>query len=441
MSALDNLIEINITQQTQAVQQVSFAIPLIIGPTVPLSGTMNVYTSPAGMLTNGYTTSSPEYIYALELFEQPLAPTEFYVGLRLTAVDQVDTITVNTATDLHVYTGSIAGQPWTFTAGSGTTPTLVAIGIANAINGLTNPTWNAVPLVGVVTITSTVPGIGFTDTSADVKLTVANVTPNYGIADDLAALILISDLWYGCCLVDGTDADVLQLAAAIQPLLKIYIAVSATSAIATNVSTDIGSILKAKSYTRIALIFTPEDTEGKEAAWLTQLVATPGSNNWAFKTLVGCTPDVLTANQIAILIGDPVAQIQGKNVNIYQTLGGVNITQMGTMAGGQFIDITVGIDWFKSTAQSAIYQALVNAPKIPYTNKGTTVLMSALKAVIDQGVVNGLIDGDSPITITAASVLSVPISQRANRVAPTIFGSFRLAGAFNAVIVNVSVSV
>lgn len=448
MSSLDQLINIQISQQTSAVPQASFSIPLIVGPTSPTSGgPAVVYTSPAGMLTNGYTTGSPEYVYALEMFEQPFTPTEFVVAHRAAAVEQIDTLMVATVTTGHAYAFTMNGVVISYTASGGDSYAQILAGLQAAVTSAF-PT----PVVTMVisgsgsgselTLTSSVPGQAVTYSAIDVLLTHVAVTPNYGIQNDINAIIAANDLWYGMCLTQGTDADILQAAALIQSLKKIFIAVSSTSAIATSSSTDIGSVMKAKTYTRSALIFTSEPSEGKDAGWLGgQLPAVPGSNNWAFKTLVGCTPDNLSANQQSILIGDPVAGVAGKNVNIYQTVGGVNITQMGTMASGQFIDITVGVDWLESTLQTNIYTALVQSQKIPYTDIGTSILISAVRAAIDLGITNGLIDGNSPVVISAPSVLSVPSSQRANRIAPTISFSCRLAGAFNAAQVSGTVTV
>jgi hypothetical protein len=451
MATLDTLVEINISQQTSAVPQPSFSIPLIVGPTATSWGPteyVHSYNSPADMLSDGFDDTDPEYIYALELFEQALTPTEFLVGYRASPVEQVDTITVNTAVSAHLYTGTIAGQVWAYTASGGDTTATIATAIAAAINALTNPTWHAVAASNVVTITSTTPGLAFTDqqVTVDANYTIANVTPNHGIQDDINNILGVQPLgniWYGLAICSNADADILQAAALIETLKKIFIGVSSDSAIPTNVSTDLLSLLKAKSYKRTALIYSPGAyNQGIEAAWLGgQLPATPGSNNWAYKTLSGITVDTMSDNARSIIIGNPVAGVPGKNGNIYTTVGGVDITQMGQMVGGQYIDITVGIDWLESTLQTNIYQQLVQAQKIPYTDKGTTVLMQAVKAAIDQGVSNGLIDGASPITITAPPVLSVSQSQRANRIAPTISFSCRLAGAFNAVIVQGTVTV
>lgn len=448
--SLDQLVKINISQNTQAVQQASFAIPLIVGPTVPTSGIVNTFSAPASMLTSGYTTSSPEYIYALELFEQPLSPTQFLVGKRTTAVAQVDTFEVATVVSAHAYGFTLNGLPVSYTSLSADSYSTILVGLLANVSTVfpTNP-----PVTGTITgsgssttmtLTSSVIGTPVLYSAIDADLTHVALTPSHSITDDLIAIQSISNQWYGMCLTQGTDADVAQASAYIETQKKIYIAISSTSAIATSSSSDVASVMKSKAYTRSGLIFTGSAnvSEGKEAAWLGgQLPQIPGSNNWAYKSLIGCTPDILSDNAQAILIGDPVAGVQGKNVNIYQTVGGSNITQMGTMAGGQFIDLTVGIDWLESTLQTNVFGTLVANIKIPYTDIGTGILMSAVKAAIDQGIANGFIDGLSPITITAPSVLSVPASQRANRISPTISFSCRLAGAYNAVVVSGSVTV
>lgn len=520
MSALDQLVQINISQQTQAVPQASFSIPAIFGssnrfaaltttantsngsavltnianlagvvPGASVSGTgipvgnyiasvsgntatmanaygsanatatasgvtislrdaIRTYTSTASMTADGFLSTDPEFIQATELLEQPLVPTQFKVGRVSASVAQVDTIVVNTLNTSHLYSITVNGVVVSYQAVGGNAQQDVLNGLNNALSSAFP---SGAPVSGSVvgtgpgatlTWTSVTPGAAVIYTAVDAFLTQANMTLNHTMTTDIAQSQLQDDTWYGMSLCSHNDWDISQLAAFIEPLRKIFIAASSTAAIATTATTDLGSALKGKSYKRTALIFTTLPAEGKEPAWLGgQLPAVPGSNNWAFKTLFGCTPDVLSPSQQSACIGNPVAQIQGKNVNIYQTVGGVSITEMGTMAGGQFIDITVGIDWLESTLQTNIFTALVQASKIPYTDKGVGVLISAVKAAIDQGVTNGLIDGNSPISITAPSVLSVSANQRAARVAPTISFSCRLAGALNAVVVSGTITV
>lgn len=452
MSALDQIININISQNTTAVAQASFSIPLIVGPTANgWSDFVHAYSSPAGMLTDGYTTSSPEYVYALEMFEQPLAPTQFLVGKRSTAVAQQSTLAVGTLVATgHDYSFTLNGVLISYTSSSDTQQSILTAlnaAITAAFSPATPPTSGVVTGMGsgaLLTLTSTEVGQAFTVSAIDPDLTYVITVPNVGIVTDLQNIIGENNSWYGLVGCAFSDADIVEAAAYIETLKKIYIAISSTSAITTSATTDVASVLKSKSYKRTGLIYTAPSyvAEGKDAAWVGgQLPYTPGANNWAFKTLVGCTPDVLSQSVQAILIGDPVASVPGKNVNIYQTIGGVNITQMGTMAGGQYIDLTVGIDWLQSTIQTNVYSALVNSAKIPYTDKGTGILISAVNAAIQQGVTNGLIDGTQPIVVTAPLVATVPLSQRANRVSPTISFSCTLAGAFNAIVVNGTVTV
>lgn len=443
MAAIDQIVKINISQNTSAVPKASFSIPLIIGPTgFPNSDVVRSFSDPAELLDAGFTTSSPEYKYAVELMEQPLQPTQFYIGKRTVAVKQVDTITP-TAVNGHEYKVTIDGVDYSYTADGSATVSEIVAGLIAIINADADV---AVVATGSVTLilTAKVFGAGFsTSINADVNMALVLTTANNGIADDLAKIIAANNLWYGIALCSNEDYDINELSAAVEVLKKIFIGVSRDSDIPTSATDDILSVLKGKSVKRTALVYSPESyNKGIDAAWLGgQLPFTPGANNWALKSLVGISPDSLSDSEAGIIIGNPVAGTPGKNGNIYRTVGGVNITQMGQMAGGQFIDITVGLDWLETELQTNIFQALVSAAKIPYTNNGTNVLIQAVKKAIDQGVVNGLIDGASPITISAPDVLSVSQSQRANRVAPTITFSCRLQGAFNAVIVNGTVTV
>ena len=518
MSALDQIVNINIAQSTSAVAQASFSIPAVFGfsnrfaatsgitgdtvsgspnltnlssitgvnPGASVTGTgipantyvlsvagttavlsanatasntstalafqdaIRSYTSLAGMTADGFLTTDPEYVKSGEFIEQTLTPPIWSVGRVTASVAQVDTITVNTGVSGHTYGGLINGIAWSYVSAT-TVVATIAAGIQAAIVAVTAINANVLATYvsgAVVTLTSATPGVPFTDTTTDADLTIATgTTPNHTITSDIAQAQVQNNSWYGYCICSNTDGDITQCAAFTEPQTKIFGAASNDAAIGTSSTSDLASTLKGLSYKRTFLFFSPNSyNTGIEAALMGgQLPAVPGSNNWAFQTLAGIAVDTLSSTQQTNCIGVPEAGIAGKNVNIYQTVGGVNITEMGTMIGGQYIDITVGIDWLKSQLQTNVFGALTGAAqaasKIPYTDKGTAVLMSAVQAAIDLGVTNGLIDGASPITITAPLVASVPTNQRANRIAPTISFTCRLQGAFNAVIVNGTVTV
>ena len=443
MSTIDTLIKINISLITKAVAQASFSIPLIIGPTATgWSDKVHSYTDPESMLADGFTLFSPEYIYALELYEQEITPTIFYVGNRTVSVAQIDIVTP-IAANAHLYEVSIGATNYSYTSDADATVLEIVAGLLALINADANCPAIASGTTTLI-LTAKIAGIGFsTSINGDADLSLAHSVVSHGIVDDFHAIATENNDWYGVILCSNDDQDILQLAGAIEPLKKIFIGVSSDAAIATAVTSDVLSILKGKNYNRTALIYSPASAAlGIEAAWMGgQLPQTPGSNNWAYKTLKGISPDSISDNARTIIVGVPVEGISGKNGNIYSIVGGQDITQMGKMVSGQYIDITIGADWLESTIQTNIYQSLVDLKKIPYTNSGTSVLISDVKSAIDQGIVNGLIDGQRPIVITAANVEDVPFAQRANRIAPTISFSCYLAGAFNSVKVSGTVSV
>ena len=354
MAAIDNLINVVVTQQTQAVSTASFGIPLIVGKTDVDWGddVVRAYTSPSGMLTDGFTSEAPEYQAAVAMYSGTTAPTQFCVGKRTEA----------------------------------------------------------------------------------------------SVADDLNAIFAQNNSAYGVVFAGLPDEDILAAAAAIEGLKKLFIASSGTDAIATKADDDLASKLMASGFNRTGLCFTKANKNGiLEASWMgSQLPQTPGSNNWAYKTLPGVASDNLTGNQQTILYGVPVAGVQGKNVNVYQAIGGARITFPGMAASGRYFDLTIGVDWLEATIQEAIYSQLVNTPKVPYTDAGVSSLMSSINGVLRLAEANGLLDGqdvDNPIYVRADSVDSVPVNDRANRISPTIYFGGRLQGAINSVIINGTVKV
>jgi hypothetical protein len=452
-TALDQIVNVNISQQTSAVPQASFGIPLIVGPTgFGNSDVIRYYTSAAAMLLDGFTTGSPEYIYAAEAFEQDLSPTEIGIGKRLPAVAQVDTLMVNTLVATgHAYAFTVNGHVLTYTSASDTQQSiLTALNVLLA--ALTSP-----PATGVVTgtgagatltLTSVVPGNPVTYTAVDADMTLANVTPNHGIADDLNAILAdpLGNNWYGMALCSNVAADIEQAAALTESLKKIFIGATADAAVDTGSTSDVASLLQAKAYRRTALLYSPVSAAlGMDAAWLGgQLPQPVGSSTWKFKTLVGIATDTFSATSRARLIGLPGVSL-GKGVNIYEKVGGVPITEEGWMVGGQFIDVTIGVDWLESTIQNNVFTQLVNNPKIPYTDKGETVIENAvrqsLKQASDDGG-NGLLD-HTTIVVTTTPVADIPQADRAARILPVgaITFTARLTGAFHFVVINGTVTV
>lgn len=200
-------------------------------------------------------------------------------------------------------------------------------------------------------------------------------------------------------------------------------------------TTDLGAELKALTYDRTALMYGgAANTEYPEAAWAGLILPeNPGSVTWFAKTLAGVTPDDLTDAQKTKALGN--------NVNTYTTIGGVNLTQNGTMASGRFIDIRRGVDWLQARMEENIFSRIVNTKKIPYTNAGIALIEDQIRFTLNDAITKNVIAADPAPTIVTPTVLSVSANDRANRLLPDVTFSAMLAGAIHEVQINGTVSV
>ena len=454
MSAIDQIVAVTITQDTQAVAQDTFSVPLILAkkdPGWPAADLVHTYTSPEGLLTDGFLVTDATYIAALAMYAQTITPTLFKVGRRTNKTLQTWKIYPKSGAPAPIagntYGFDLEGHPLRYTpTGSPSTAAMMqALQTQAVATGLVTAGVGSPDVSGNMTLIATRGGplsFDFTTVSSTYW---ANDPPTATptLASDLAAIEAADSAWYGLVIANPTDTEILTAAAWIEGAKKLFVAASGTAAVASGSTTDVASQLKTSGYNRTAIVYAPNGyAAALDAAWLSsQLAQTPGSNAWAFKSLSGIPVDALTANQVTAVIGSPIAGVAGKNGNVYTSVAGVPITQMGQTASGQYLDITVGLDWLHSQIQTNVYRALTAGAKLPYTDAGTAVLISAVRAALDQGITNGLIDGASENTVTAPTVASVSANQRAQRIAPTISFACRLQGALNAVTIRGTVTV
>ena len=432
-SAIDQIIDVQISLQAQSVPQPGFGVPLILGSSNRFSERIRFYAQASEMLDDGFQVSDPEYIHAVEATEQALVPSQFAIGKRVAAVAQVSTVVISQVVNSFAYTVTINDVVSTYTSDNTATGSEIQAGLIAAINTSAIPGITASAGSGTdVLITGDAYGTVFTQ-SVSAHLSISTTTPPVNVASDIAAIQDVDDTWYGLITTSKVKEEILNAAAYIETQKKIYVAASSDSAVKSSSSTtDVGYILKGKAYNRTALMWSGTASDGPDAAWVGgQLPQVPGASTWMFKSLVGITPDKFTSSERNTLIGQPQVPTPGKNVNIYEVVGGVPITREGIMASGRFIDITIGVDWFEATAQVNIYTQLVNNPKIPYTDLGGAVIENAIRQTIEQGITNGLIDGKSPYSVSVPPVLSISQNNRAARILDGVKFEFRLAGAFH----------
>lgn len=429
--SLDQIVDVQITLGSKSVTRAGFGTPLVLGPNADFGGDLvRTYTNlPA--VAEDFETTDDEYKWAQRLFSQEKKPKQILIGKRSATVAQVETLTP-TVQNSTLYRVSINGVDYEFTSDSDATASEIVAGLLALINGDANAKMTA---SGTTTLILTADNAGEANTvSASANLAIVHTTPNHGVVEDIQAIQQVNDDWYCLILTSRENFEILQAAAYIEALRKIFIAASDDASVKTASTTDLGSQLKQKTYKRTALLWSGDEESGPDAAWAGRKLPTdPGSEQWRYASLSGITPDVLT--------GTEQANLNGKNVNHYTTVGGVGIVQKGKMASGQWIDVTRFLDWFTARVQEGIYALLVSVEKVPYTDGGVTSLEAIVRAKIEEGIRVGGISREDGYTVTSLKVADVDPQLRNDRIFPDIEFEFRLAGAIGEVTVKGFVSV
>lgn len=280
--------------------------------------------------------------------------------------------------------------------------------------------------------------------SADVMTVIQgiNILPYVASGSVTTDLDNINNLnldWYAIVLTDRTVATVKAVALWTETMPFIF----GTASNDTNIinqplgtdTTSIAAFFQQLGYARSFVLYNEDaPTEFAEAAWFGKVLPlTPGSETWKFKTLSGVSASNLTDTQSDFALA--------KNCNTYTYIGGVSITQNGTMAVGEYIDTVRGIDWLKSTITNNVYTLLVNSPKVPYTDSGITSVQAEVQRALTLGVNNNFLSNNPAPVVTVPLAANVAPVDKTNRVLNNVTFTATLAGAIQAVNITGTVSV
>lgn len=256
--------------------------------------------------------------------------------------------------------------------------------------------------------------------------------------ETLDAIEAADDSWY--LLNTGwtrAEAEILLAAAWTEARTKLYIAQSSDSEILAGDAGNVALDLQTAGYHRTGLIYHDADDEYLDGAWTSRcggfdLDAEGGVGIWGYKQLSGIDYATVTSAE--------AGEVFDANANLYHRLKGLSFTSHGTAASGRFLDITTSLDWIKARTEEAILSAFVSAPtKVPYTNAGIAIILSAIYGVLDKGVTAGHLSGDHPRIVSAPKVTDVSTADKTNRVL-TLTVECTLAGAIQKVVMTVNVS-
>lgn len=428
--SLDQIVDVQITLGSKSVTRAGFGTPMVLGPNAVFGELVRTYTNLPGVAED-FDPTDDEYIWAQRLFSQEKKPKQILIGKRSAQVAQVETLTP-TVQNSTLYRVSIDGVDYAFTSDVDATAAEIGAGLLALINADVNCKMTA---SGTTTLILTADNAGESHTvSSTPNLSIIHTTSSHGVIQDIQAIQEVNDDWYCLILCSRADFDILQASSLIEAVRKIFVASSDDVSIKSASTTDLGSVLKGKSYKRTALLWSGDEESGPDAAWAGRKLPTdPGSEQWRYANLSGITADRLSATEIA--------NLDSKNVNHYTTVGGVGIVQKGKMVGGQWIDVTRFLDWFTARVQEGIYGLLVAVEKVPYTDGGVTSLEAIVRAKIEEGIRVGGISREDGYTVTSQKVAEVDPQDRQDRIFPDIEFEFRLAGAIGEVTVKGFVSV
>lgn len=454
---ITQVVTVSVALETAALSPATFGRMCILGPNAAAD---TVYTSLAGMISDGFATTDQEYIEAASALAQSSETgrrvTDWLVGRRSATVAQVDTLTC-------VY--DAAGTYTVTLAGKGIATTVIgpvsavtdsdgtATAIAAAINGSAfAPRVTALASggsSGALTVTSDQAGIPFTCTvsvaGGSATFVRAATTANNGITEDLNALVAAGLTWYATVPCSRDARELVEAAAWHESATpsKIMLGQHSQSASLTGAYdagspyADLPSELKALGYNRSGLLYHGTDSAGAAAAWAgARLPFDPGSQTWSLKTLVGITADALTSSQVGVLTGTAALPQSGKNCNVYIPLNdSTSRVLRGMMASGRRIDEQRTIDMLQNGLETVVANLLLARGKVPFNNAGISEIVGVMQAYLasKQDGANAALDPEVPIQFTVPAASSISSTDKTNRILSGITATGRLSGAIESV--------
>lgn len=274
-----------------------------------------------------------------------------------------------------------------------------------------------------------------TSNNGILNLSIKDATSDPGIATDLANINSADAAWYGVLLDSNSATEITAAAAWVESNKRLMVAQTSDALCLSSSSiTDIAYTLKAAGYARTGLMFVPWlGTEAIAAAWAGErLPGDPGSDTWAFKALAGITVYTLTDSQRAAL--------DAKNCNYYLDAGGLSLTYPGKSAAGEYLDVTRFVDWLKARMGERLLAAQANNDKIPFTDAGIAIIVSEVRAQLEDGVQVGGIADDPKFTVSYPRASEVSSVDRAARILSGVTFSARLAGAIHTLTITGNVT-
>ncbi len=441
MADITRIANVQISLQTTGINKKDFNTILVAGPHVYSLPRVSTYTSASAMLTDGFKSTDPLYLAVRDALSQTPRPRYVKVGRR--QVDEV-TLSIDTVANEAAYLlkikklatdGSTTTLPYTFTSDTNALASEIATGLAALVTADANSPVSATVSTNDLVLTNKVAGTAFAvelPASMSVKTAAAADT----VAEDLAAINLEDNQWYGLGITSRVSADIIAAADWTEAETKLFgYSVAEAGAISAASTTDTPYLVKEGNYYRTFGFYHKDAaTDFPELACMARCFAVlPGGETWANKKLAGVTTDRLTETEFLAA--------KNKNLNTFESFrDSVSITQTGKVAAGEWIDVIRFRDWLQEEMQVNIFFVLINRDKIPYTDGGIAIIQAQMDKALQLGQRRGGIapteydeDGNEipGYVINVPLAASISANTKASRILEDLTFSARLAGAIH----------
>jgi hypothetical protein len=307
--------------------------------------------------------------------------------------------------------------------------------VALIIDGLVIAAAAVSPAIGATTTDNTT-SLDFTTSTAGVLLdyswsgpfTVHDETTDPGIATDLAAVIVEDPNFYGFAIDSNSEAEINAAAAAAEAAKKMFAASSVDTGIGTSSTTDVASDLNTAAYKYTALFVGSNVLSYAGCAALgIEFPQDPGKSTLGLKTPSGVTVPNLSATARGYILA--------KKANHISTYAGRNLIRNGTMASGQFWDVTRFVDYLTAQIQENLFLWLANQPKVPYSDASVAEAVNVVLGCLQREMPLAIAATPAP-TITAPLVADVSAGDKADRILPDIEFTATYAGAIQGITIS-----
>jgi len=465
--SLDQIITVNITRDSSTISQVGFGTANLVGyfPTTVFPERSRTFSTLQGLIDVGFIASDPIYGMASNLLAQNPSPSEFKIGRRIGAPQQileitptdvevggVHTVTISGYADSSFATRASVTDTATYTVITSDTATDICDGLRTDLVPTGDYTEGGTDTLTLTANNTTMDGLLFSVTytvnGVPTGVDDNTVNPTVKIATDLGNINTYDSDWYALA-IDSNSADEITGGATaaegasdwVESNTKIFVCqtqdVDVANVVPGSDTTSVAAVLKTAGYDRTMLFFQRNNLDRVDTAMLgVALPSDPGSINWAYQDLASVSAQSLTETQMSNLMGTIASPTGGKNVNTLTTLAGVNTTRYGRVSSGEFIDNIRYTDFLAARIQERVYAVLLSNPKVPYTDSGIALVKNEVLAQLDQGVGVGALSGDPAPTCTVPRATDVSAANKQNRLLEDVSFRATLAGGVNYVAID-----